>query len=129
MPAIARKPKTPLTAEQKLDIVRRAMDDKKAVAVEVIDLRERTIIADYFALCTGTSRTHIQAIVDGIVEAMKGNGMRVARREGYTQARWVLLDYGDVVAHVFAEDERDFYDLESLWQDTAARLGQSADGS
>jgi len=98
------------------------VEDKKALEVEVIDLRGKTIIADYFLLCTGTSRTHIQAVVDGVAHAMKDHGMRCSRREGYTQARWVLLDYGDVVVHVFAEDEREFYDLESLWRSTATRL-------
>ena len=99
-----------------------ALEDRKAISVEAIDLRGKTIIADYFLLCTGTSRTHIQAIADGVSRIMKDNGMRCGRREGYTQARWVLLDYADIVLHVFAEDEREFYDLESLWRSTATRL-------
>ena len=92
--------------------------------MQTIDLRGRTLIADYFLLCTGTSRTHIHAIVDGVVSAMRDRGMRCGQREGYTQARWVLLDYGDVVVHVFAEDERGFYDLEALWRDVEARREQ-----
>ena len=88
-----------------------------------MDLGGKTLMADYFILCTGTSRAHVHAIVDGVAEAMKEHGIRGGRREGYTQARWVLLDYGDVIVHIFAEDERKFYDLESLWRDTADRLG------
>ena len=99
------------------------MEDKKAVDLEVIDLQGKTLIADYFVLCTGTSRAHIHAIVDGIAEAMKKYRLRGGRREGYTQARWVLVDYGDIIGHIFAEDERKFYDLESLWRGTADRLG------
>ena len=98
------------------------MEDKKAVDVEVMDLGGKTLMADYFILCTGTSRAHVHAIVDGVAEAMKEHGIRGGRREGYTQARWVLLDYGDVIVHIFAEDERKFYDLESLWRGTADRL-------
>jgi len=98
------------------------VEDKKAVDVEVMDLGGKTLMADYFVLCTGTSRAHIHAIVDGIAEAMKEYRLKGGRREGYMQARWVLLDYGDVIVHIFAEDERKFYDLESLWRGTADRL-------
>ena len=119
---IIRLKKATLSAEEKLEIVRGAAEDKKAMDIEVIDLRGRTLIADYFLLCTGGSRVHIHGIVDGVAAAMRDRGMRCARREGYTQARWVLLDYGDVVVHIFAQDEREFYDLESLWRGTMSRL-------
>ncbi len=120
-PAHESEDMTALDTDSKLDIVRNALVDRKAEETEVIDMRERTIVADYFVLASGTSNTHIRSIVDGVVEQMKAQGVRAARVEGYPEARWVLVDYGDVVLHVFAPEERKFYDLESLWRATAER--------
>lgn len=111
-----------METKEKLDIVLDAVEDKKAVDIQVIDLTEVTLIADYFVVCSGTSNTHIKSIVDGVIEKMKERGVKDKRVEGYGQAKWVLLDYGDVVIHVFAPEEREFYDIESLWKKTAARL-------
>lgn len=91
----------------------------------MIDLRERTPIADYFVTCTGTSNIHIKAIADGLLVDGKAEGLQKSHVEGYTQARWVLVDYGDIVVHIFAREEREYYDIESLWQATAARLDHS----
>ncbi len=91
----------------------------------MIDLRERTPIADYFVTCTGTSNTHIKAIADGLLVEGKAGGLEKSHVEGYTQARWVLVDYGDIVVHIFAREEREYYDIESLWQATAAKLDHS----
>lgn len=109
-----------LTAERKLEIARRLLEEKKAEDVEVIDLRQRTLIADYFVICSGTSNTHIKAIADGLLVDGRKEGLRKEHMEGYAQARWVLLDYGDVVVHVFAREERAYYDIESLWKATEA---------
>jgi ribosome-associated protein len=87
---------------------------------------ERTLIADYFVIASGTSNTHIKAITDGLVVEGKQRGIRKDRVEGYSEARWVLVDYGDVVVHIMAPEEREFYDLESLWKETAARLEGAA---
>lgn len=111
-----------LETKEKLDIVLDAVEDKKAVDIQVIDLTEVTLIADYFVVCSGTSNIHIKSIVDGVIEKMKQNGVKNKQMEGYSQARWVLLDYGDVVVHVFAPEEREYYDIESLWKRTAAKL-------
>lgn len=109
-----------LTAERKLEIARRLLEEKKAEDIEVIDLRQRTLIADYFVICSGTSNTHIKAIADGLLVDGRKEGLRKEHMEGYAQARWVLLDYGDVVVHVFAREERAYYDIESLWKATEA---------
>jgi ribosome-associated protein len=111
-----------LDTEEKLKIVLDAIEDKKAEDVKVVDLTGLTLIADYFIICSGTSNTHIRSIVDGIIEKMKDQGVKDKRTEGYSQARWVLLDYGDIVIHVFAPEEREYYDIESLWKKTAERL-------
>ncbi len=91
----------------------------------MLDLRERTPIADYFVTCTGNSNTHIKAVADGLLVEGKAEGLEKSHVEGYSQARWVLVDYGDIVVHIFAREEREYYDIESLWQATAARLDQS----
>jgi ribosome-associated protein len=112
-----------LDTDQKLEIVREAALDNKAENIDVLNLGGKTIVADYFVVVSGTSGAHIRSIVDNVLEKMKKQGERADRVEGYPEARWVLVDYGDVVLHVFAPEERAFYDLESLWRATAERLG------
>lgn len=111
-----------INTEQKLELVKRLLDEKKAEDVEVIDLRNRTLIADYFVICSGNSNTHIKAIADGLLEDGRKEGLKKQHVEGYAQAKWILVDYGDVVAHIFAKEEREYYDIESLWKATAAKL-------
>lgn len=111
-----------INTEQKLELVKRLIDEKKAEDVEVIDLRNRTLIADYFVICSGNSNTHIKAIADGLLEDGRKEGLKKQHVEGYAQAKWILVDYGDVVAHIFAKEEREYYDIESLWKATAAKL-------
>lgn len=93
-----------------------AAESKRAEAIVVLDLRDQTLITDYFVICTGTSRVQIRAIVDGAAEALAGHRPRVVR-EGDESAQWVLLDCGDVVVHVFGPEARTFYRLEKLWGD------------
>ena len=111
---------TKLETDNKLEIVRDAAIDRKAENVEVLDLRNKSLIADYFVVASGTSGVHIRSIVDGVLENMKKHKVRADRIEGYSEGRWVLVDYGDVVLHVFAPEEREFYDLEALWRATSA---------
>jgi ribosome-associated protein len=103
-----------LTAQEKAEVARRACEAHKAAEVAVLPLRD-TIIADYFVIAAGRSRIQVQALADAVEEAMSEAGVRLGHREGYEAARWVLLDYGDVVVHVFSEEERRFYALERLW--------------
>ena len=95
------------------------MLDKKAIDVVVMDLREvRHAIADYFVICSGNSDTQIDAISDSIEEQIhKNSNQNPWKREGRQNKEWVLLDYVDVVAHVFNKDKRTFYGLEELWGD------------
>src|SRR5262245_65686300 len=81
---------------------------------------------DYLVISTGNSNIHIRALADGVLETMKEHGYKGVRAEGYNEARWVLLDYGDVVLHIFAEDDREFYRLEAFWQG-ALRLESAAE--
>ena len=88
---------------------------KKARDIKVIDIKGVTILADYFVICSGTSTTHIKALADELETKMEEAGFRYLHKEGYNSARWILLDYGDVVVHIFHEEDRNFYNLERLW--------------
>jgi ribosome-associated protein len=105
-----------LDSEEKVSLIREAMEELKAQDVSVLEVSDRTQMTDYMIVCSGTSNIHIRAIVDRIVERMKEHDLKGVRREGYHEARWVLLDYGDVVAHVFDPEDREFYRLEEFWQ-------------
>jgi len=91
--------------------------ERKAEEVVVIDVRGLTSYADFFVLMTGNSDRQVQAIADGVEEKSRADGQRPLGVEGYEGGHWVLLDFGDVVAHVFYRDARGFYDLDGLWAD------------
>lgn len=95
----------------------RAASDKKARDIKVLDLRDITVIADYFVLCTGDSTTQVKAVSDWIEETLQNHDIRPLRIEGATYAHWVLIDYGSVVVHVFEAETRSYYDLDKLWID------------
>lgn len=94
-----------------------ALEDKKAKNIKAIDIRKLTTIATYFVIASGTSVTHIKALADNLVDKLSENDIKPIRMEGYNFARWILLDYGDVVVHIFHEEDREYYGLERLWQD------------
>ena len=95
----------------------RAARDKKAQGLQLLDLTELSGIADCFVLCTGTSTTHVETIAEAVAAALKAEGHRALHREGVPASGWVLLDYGDVVVHVFLPETRSFYGLDRLWGD------------
>jgi ribosome-associated protein len=94
----------------------RAAQDRKALDLDILDLKEVSSFTDFFLICSGTSTRHTQAICDGIVEQLKKSGISPAHTEGYPQAEWILLDYLSFVVHVFSHRARQFYDLERLWK-------------
>lgn len=104
-----------MTADEKVSVITEAANKLKADRVVVLDVQMQTQIADFFVICSGTSDTHIRAIAEEMIEKMREHGVSKPRREGLEAARWVLLDYGDVVVHIFAPEEREYYDLESFW--------------
>lgn len=99
------------------DLVVDAASDKKAEDILVLNVSEVTTIADLFVICSGRGERQVQAIADAIVEKAKAAGRRPFGVEGYNAGRWVLIDLGDVVTHVFVPDERELYRLERLWGD------------
>lgn len=105
-----------MDSEQKVQIIRDAMDELKAQDINVLTVSEKTQMTDYMVVCSGTSNIHIRAIADRILERLKEYDIKGIRREGYNEARWILMDFGDVVAHVFDPDDRAFYALEEFWQ-------------
>ncbi|MEK6705250.1 MAG: ribosome silencing factor [Bdellovibrionota bacterium] len=95
----------------------RAAIDKKAENLKVLDLSELSAFTDYFVICSGTSDRQVKAIADSVEKAMESVGYNALSTEGYTDGRWVLIDFGDVVVHVFLDALREYYDLETLWAD------------
>jgi ribosome-associated protein len=95
----------------------RAAATKQASGVVILDVRELIVITDHFVIASGSTERQVKTIVEEVQKALRTRGVRPVRTEGEVEARWVLLDYVDVVVHVFAEEERDYYDLERLWRD------------
>jgi ribosome-associated protein len=94
-----------------------AADDRKAAGLKVLHLQKVSDFTDYFLICSGTSERQVQAIADAVQERLRDSRVRPLHVEGYNRAQWVLLDYGDVVVHVFQEEPRRYYALERLWSD------------
>jgi ribosome-associated protein len=94
-----------------------AAEDRKAADLKVLHLEKVSDFTDYFVIASGTSERQVQAIADGILERLRADGVRPLHVEGYNRGQWVLLDFGDLVVHVFEEKPRRFYALERLWGD------------
>lgn len=91
--------------------------DKKASDVLLLDIHDVTTIADYFVICSGNNTPQIQAIADAVDEELEKQGARLLHREGAAETGWVLLDFGDIIVHIFSTKEREYYRLERLWSD------------
>jgi ribosome-associated protein len=100
-----------------LKIALKAIDDKKASDLVVLDISGIASFANYFLLCSGDSSRQVQAIADDVEEKLREHGLRPTHIEGYRNAEWVLMDYIDLVVHIFSKKARAYYDLERLWRD------------
>ncbi len=94
-----------------------AAADKKASDITLLDIREITTIADYFVICTASNSRQIQAIADAVDEKLSSQGATIFHREGNVDAGWLLIDFSDVIVHIFGQKEREYYRLERLWSD------------
>lgn len=94
-----------------------ALEDKKAEDIHVIDISEVSVIADYFVIAGGSNRSQIQALCDNVEEKLGKAGNIVRQIEGYDTANWILMDFGDVIIHIFDKENRLLYDLERIWRD------------
>ena len=110
-----RDPSRQLNPEEMVAAIADLAADRKALDIVQLDLRGMIGYADYFVICTGRTDRQTRAIHDGIHEGMKARGILPRRVEGVTEARWILMDYLDVVVHVFTPDTREYYRLEQLW--------------
>ena len=119
---------TVTTADRVRGAVQAALD-RKAHDVKVLNLGPVSDFTDYFLICSGTSERQVQAISEAIQEALAAEGVKPLHVEGQRAGHWVLLDYGDLVAHVFQPEPREFYGLERLWADAADETGAFAGGS
>lgn len=105
------------TAKEMAKIAYEALADKKGEDIKVLDISEISPLADYFLIANGTNENQVRALVDNVEEDMHKNGYSLKQREGYTSGKWVLMDFGDIIVHIFDRDSRQFYDLERIWRD------------
>jgi len=105
------------TSEELAKAIAAAAGTKKAQDIVLMRMSEVTLTTDYFVVCSGNTSTQTRAIADAIEEELLKEGIEFNHKEGYREGEWVLLDYGDVVAHVFTRDSREYYALEQLWGD------------
>ena len=103
--------------KKKVELIVNCYDDKKAHDIVAMEVGELTSVADYFVIGSAPSSTQVKAIADEIEEKMEKAGFRAVHREGYNSAMWILLDYSDIVCHIFNDETRKFYDIERLWSD------------
>lgn len=95
----------------------KALEDKKGNDIRVIDIRDISIIADYFIIASGNNRNQVQTMADNVEEVLGRAGYEPRQTEGYGTAAWILMDYNDIIVHIFSEEDRLFYDLERIWRD------------
>ena len=94
-----------------------ALDDKKAEDITIIDISEVSVLADYFIIADGNNKNQVQAMVDNVQEELFKAGYEMKQMEGYREGNWILLDFGDIIIHIFDKENRLFYDLERIWKD------------
>lgn len=94
-----------------------ALDEKKGEDIQIIEIKDISIIADYFIIANGTNSSQVDALVGSVSDKLGRNGFEPKRIEGVRSASWILMDYGDVVVHVFSKEDRLFYNLERIWRD------------
>ncbi|HIR66442.1 MAG TPA: ribosome silencing factor [Candidatus Coproplasma avicola] len=107
-----------MTSKEKCLLICRLLSDKKAGDIVYIDVAEKTSLCDYFIVCSGRSSTQVKSLAENLEEKLeKEYGEMPRRREGVREGRWAVVDYADVIVHIFSDEERDFYNLERLWED------------
>lgn len=106
-----------MTSKELAKLACDALDDKKALEIKVINIENVSTLADYFIIASGTNRNQVQAMADNVDETLGRAGYEPKQIEGYQNANWILMDYRDIVIHIFDEENRLFYDLERIWRD------------
>lgn len=106
-----------MTSKEMVKIAYNAIDEKKGMDISIIDISEISVLADYFIIAGGSNINQIKAIADNVAEQLGKDQVYAKSIEGYNNANWILMDYKDIVVHVFNQDDRLFYDLERIWRD------------
>lgn len=106
-----------MNSKEMAKIAYNALDDKKANDIKIIYIGDITSIGDYLLIADGSNVNHVQALCDNVDEFMHKSGAKLKNKEGYSNGGWILLDYYDIIVHIFSEEERSFYDLEHIWRD------------
>lgn len=106
-----------MTSKELAKIAVKALDDKKGEDITIIDISAVSVVADYFIIAGGSNRSQIQAMADNVDECLSKNGGTLKQIEGYDAGNWVLLDFQDIIVHIFDKENRLFYDLERIWRD------------
>ena len=106
-----------MTSQEYCKIAVAALEDRKAEDVKIIDIREISPVADYFVIADGTNQNQIQAMRDAVDDALYKSDLKVLQIEGNSSSTWILMDYGDIIVHIFSKEDRLFYDLERIWKD------------
>lgn len=103
--------------EDYLKAIYKALDDKKAENIRIIDIHEVSYMADYFVIANGTNVNQVHALCDNVTEELAKMKLHAKQTEGYAAGNWVLMDYGDIIIHIFDKESRSYYDLERIWKD------------
>ncbi len=103
--------------KEMVNLAIKALEDKKGEDIRIIDIREVSVLADYFIIASGSNANQVQAMTDNVEEILGKAGYEPRQIEGYRSANWILMDYGDIIVHVFCREDRLFYDLERIWRD------------
>lgn len=106
-----------MNAKELTKLIIDALEDKKADDIKIIDISNVSVIADYFVIAGGNNRNQVQALADHVDECCGRAGHSLRQMEGYDSANWILMDYSDVIVHIFSKEDRLFYDLERIWRD------------
>ena len=104
-------------ALEMVKLAKAALEEKKGQNIKIIDISQVSVLADYFIIADGSNARQVQAMVDGVEEALGKAGYPCRQIEGYGSANWILMDYGDIIIHAFCREDRLFYDLERIWRD------------
>ncbi len=106
-----------METKDKVALITKTLSNKKADDIEVIEIGDLTILSDYFVIASATNTTHVRALADEVEYMVKQEGVYPERIEGYQAGNWIVLDYGDVIVHLFYQQTREFYSLDKLWRD------------
>ena len=100
-----------------LEVIYHTLDERKGEHIEIIDISEISVMADYFVIVNASNENHLQALVDHLDEKLSRLGYKLHSQEGHKRSNWILMDYGDVIVHLFDRESREFYSLDRIWSD------------